>query len=105
MVRAVLFSVALSGFLIYGIFRLQAIYEEGLPERVVRIDIYTDRIAYRTSSYLTPSQLEIGIKAAKEPPEVVALHDCSRMQDFESVVDVLRSQGFTSFKVELPSDC
>ena len=100
-----MFSVALSGFLIYGIFRLQSVYEERMPELVVRIDIYADRIAYRTGSYETPSQFEIGIKAAREPPEVVVLHECARMNEFETVVDILRSEGFKSFKVELPPDC
>lgn len=105
MLKAILFSVALSALLIYGMLRLQTIYEARQPERVVRIDIHPDRITYRTGSYATASLLAIGIKAAGEPPEIVALHSCERMADLEAVVDLLREQDYMSFAVELPTDC
>jgi len=105
MMRGVLYSVALCGLLIYVVFELQSIYERSLPERVVRIDVYADRIAYRTSSYATPSLLAIGIKAAREAPRKLVLHDCARMGDFETVIGIVREQGHRSFDVELPEDC
>ncbi|HEY5665130.1 MAG TPA: hypothetical protein VIV64_00300 [Gammaproteobacteria bacterium] len=105
MVRSVLFSVALSAILVFTVLRLHAVYQEGLALRVTRVDIYPDRISYRTNHYPTPSLLGIGLKAANDPPELVALHDCSRMQDFEAVIDLMREQGYTDFDVELPEGC
>jgi hypothetical protein len=105
MIRSVLFSVALSGILIFTVFRLHAVYQEGLALRVTRIDIYPDRITYRTNHYPTPSLLRIGLKAANDPPELIALHDCTRMDDFEAVIDLMREQGYTDFDIDLPDDC
>ena len=105
MVRSVLFSVALSALLVYGVLRMQAVYEQGLAERVTRVDIYADRITYRLSQYQTPSLLRIGLMAAKDPPRKVALHDCSRMDDFEVVIDIVRGEGYTEFDIELPDAC
>lgn len=105
MVRAVLFSVALSAILIYAVLRVQSVYQQSLPERVTRIDIYADRIGYRNNIYSTPSLLAIGLKAANDPPKVLALHVCARQDDLEMVVEVLREQGYLSFEVELPDTC
>jgi len=105
MVRAVLFSVALSALLIYSVLRVQSAYERAQPLRVTRIDIYSDRITYRNNKYPTPSLLAIGLKAANDPPKLLALHDCARLEDFEAIVDIVRDQGFLSFKVELPEGC
>jgi len=105
MIRGVMFSLALSLLLLFAVFRLQAVYLEGLPERVTRVDIYADRIAYRTGSYQTQTQFAIGLKAAQDPPRKIALHDCSRMAILEGVIDILREQDMSSFEIELPDDC
>jgi hypothetical protein len=105
MVRQVMFSVALSAIMIYAILRMQSVYEATLTERVTRVDIFSDRITYRTSQYSSPSLLAIGIKAAQDPPEKLALHDCDRMDDFEAVLDALRDQGYTDLEIELPEGC
>ena len=105
MIRSVLFSVALSALLIYGVLRLHSVYEQGLAGRVTRVDVYAGQITYRTNRYPTPSLLRIGLKAAQDPPRKVALHDCSRMSDFEAVIDVIREQGYTEFEIELPDAC
>ena len=105
MIRSVLASFVLSVALIVVVYRVSSIYEERMPERITRIDIHHDRIAYRLSSYATPSMLAIGLEAAKDPPRVLALHDCARLPDFESIVLILREQGYTSFDVVLPADC
>jgi hypothetical protein len=105
MIRGVLFSVVLSGILIFVVVRMSALYEEALPERVTRVDIYSDRITYRTNSYASPSLLAIGLKAAHDAPEKLALHDCSRMEEFETVIGILREQGYSSLDIELPDDC
>ena len=105
MIRNVMFSVVLSGLMIYAVVRMVAVYQEGVPERITRIDIYADRISYRTSNYATPSLLSVGLQAAQDPPKKLALHDCSRMDDFEAVVGVLREQGYINIDIELPDDC
>lgn len=105
MIRSVLFSVALSAILIYAVLRMQAVYEATLAERVTRIDVFADRITYRMSHYSTPTLLGIGLKAANDPPEKLALHDCSRMGVFEAVIDEVREQGYTRFEIELPDAC
>jgi hypothetical protein len=105
MIRGVLFSVALSGLLIYGVYRMVDMYQDATPARVTRVDIYSDHIAYRTSNYPTPSRFAIGLQAANDPPRKLSLHDCARMDTFEAVVEILRKQGFTSFDIELPDDC
>ena len=105
MIRGVLFSLALSLLLIYAVLRLQSVYVEGIPERVTRVDIYSDRITYRTGTYYSATQLAIGLKAAQDPPQALALHHCGQNDELESVIDVLREQGFTSFEIELPEDC
>jgi hypothetical protein len=105
MIRSVLMSVALLAILMFTVFRLHGVYLEGLAQRVTRVDIYPDRIAYRTNRYPTPSLLAIGLKAANDPPELLALHDCGRMDDFEAVIDLMRELGYTDFEVELPESC
>jgi hypothetical protein len=105
MVKRVLISVALSAILIMVVFRVASLYQEGQPERVTRIDIYADRITYRTGTYSTPTQLKIGLEAAKDPPRKVALHDCASMDDFEAVIAMLRELDYRSFDIELPDDC
>ena len=105
MIRSVLFSVALSAILIFTVLRLHAVYQDGLALRVTRIDVYSDRISYRTSHYPTPSLLRIGLKAANDPPRLIALHDCSRMDTFEAVIDLMREEGYTQFDVDLPENC
>ena len=89
----------------YAVFRMQFVYEAGMPERVTRVDIFADRITYRTSHYSTPRLLEIGIKAANDPPKKLALHDCARMDEFEQVLDSLRELGYASLEIELPDNC
>jgi hypothetical protein len=105
MIRTVFISVALLAILIFAILRMQSVYEEGLPERVLSIDIYNNEIVFRTRSYETLSALAIGVRASTDKPEKVILHDCARIEDFESVVELLRAQGQTQFDVELPDDC
>ena len=105
MVRAVLFSVALSAILIYAVLRVQTVYEESLPERVTQIEIYSDRIVYRNNFYANPSLLAIGLRTANDPPRKVILHDCARRDDLQSIIDTLRNQGFLSFSIELPDAC
>jgi hypothetical protein len=105
MVRGVLFSVALSALLIYGLFRMVDMYQRVTPELIVRVDIYGDRITYRTNAYATPSLFAIGLKAAREPPRRIELHDCSQREVFEAVIDIVRSEGYSSFEIALPPDC
>lgn len=105
MIRGVLFSLALSVLLIYAVLRLQSVYVEGIPERVTRVDVYADHITYRTGTYYSATQLAIGLKAAQDPPQVLALHDCGQNEALESVIEVLREQGLTNFEIELPEDC
>lgn len=105
MVRGVLFSLVLSGLLVYAIFRMDDLYQQATPERITRVDIYDKEIAYRTSTYASASLLRIGLQAAQDPPKMVGLHDCSRTETFEEVVDVLRELGYGSFEVEWPEDC
>lgn len=105
MIRSVLISVILSAILIFAVLRMHSVYERGLPEPVAGIDIYDDRITYRTGVYTTLSQLQIGLKATIDRPERVKLHDCARIDDFEVVVDMLRAHGQTQFEVELPRGC
>jgi hypothetical protein len=105
MIRSVLMSVVLLAALIYTVLRLHAVYEQGLASRVTSIDIYADRITYRTSRYPTPSLLAIGLKAANDPPQKIVLHDCEREQDFEAVIDIVREQGYRNFEIELPDAC
>jgi hypothetical protein len=76
------------------------------PEvRVTRIDIYTDRIEYRTGRYPSVAALAIGLKAARDEPRIVELHDCGRRGELEAVVDILRERGQASFSIVLPEDC
>ena len=106
MIRSVLFSVALSALLIYAIFRLQSAYEQRLAfNRITTIDIYADRITYRTNVYSTTSLLANGLKAVHDPPKKVKLHVCSRMDDLEAVIDVVRAEGYMDFEVDLPEGC
>jgi hypothetical protein len=105
MIRSVLFSVALSVVLIFTVLRLHDVYLDALAQRVTRVDIYSDHISYRTNHYPTPSLLRIGLKAAHDPPKLIALHDCSRMDDFEAVIDVMREEGYKEFDIELPEGC
>lgn len=105
MIRGVLASVVLSGILIFAVYRVADLYDQGAEQRLTRIDIWTDRITYRTSQYATPSLLAIGLKAAGDPPRVLALHDCRRMDEFVVVVDIVREQGYSRFDIELPEDC
>lgn len=92
----VLLSLAVSG--------CDAFFPEP-EERVTRIDIYGDRIAYRTRVYETTSALAIGLKAVNDPPRLVELHDCARMDVFEDVVDLIRESGEYDFTAALPEDC
>lgn len=104
MVRSVLFSVLLSAFLIYGVLRLHSVYEDGLAARVTSIDIYSEQIQYRTNQYPTVSRLRIGLLASNDPPEVLVLHDCSRMDEFEAVLEMVREEGYTEIDIDL-SEC
>jgi len=105
MMRSVLISLLLSALMIFVVLRIAALLETAGPERVTRIDIYSDTITYRTSRYPTPSLLAIGLKAANDPPRLVAVHDCERMEVLEAVLQVIRDHGYTSFEVELPDNC
>lgn len=105
MIRGVLVSVVLLGMLLYAVTRLVGMFENALPDRVTRIDIFDDQITYRTNSYPTVSMLAVGLKAAKDPPRVLGLHDCSRMEDFRAIIDLLRDEGFGNFEIELPENC
>jgi hypothetical protein len=105
MVRGVMFSVALSMLLIFAVFRLQSVYLEGLPPRVTRVDIETARIAYRTGQYQTATQFAIALKAAQDPPRIVILHDCRRIDVLEQIIDVLRDQEIKRFEIEMPEGC
>jgi hypothetical protein len=105
MIRSVLISLVLSALLIFVVLRVAALFETAAPERVTRIDIYSDTITYRMSRYPTPSRLAIGLKAVNDPPRLLAVHDCERMEVLEAVLQVVREQGYTSFEVQLPDDC
>jgi len=105
MIRSVLFSVVLSAVLIYTVLRMHSVYEDGLASRVTSIDVHADRISYRTTQYPSVSRLRIGLLATNDPPEKIVLHDCSRMAEFEAVIDLVREQGHTDFEVDLPDSC
>lgn len=105
MVRGVMYSVALSLLLIYGVYRLQDVYHESLAQQPVRVDIYEKYIAYRNNHFTTPGHLGIGIKATQEPPEAIIVHDCNGMKMLADVLTVLREQGITTVDVELPENC
>lgn len=105
MTRSILFSVALSALLIYGVLRLQSVYEAGLNTGITRVDIYSDRIDYRTNHYPTARLFGIGLQAAKVPPDMITLHDCLRMAEFEAVLDQVRDQGYSGYDISLPDDC
>ena len=98
-------SVVLLGLLLYAVTRLVAMFQGALPEPETRIDIYSDRLTYRTNSYETTSRLAVGLKAVGEPPQTVGLHDCARMADLQIVVGLLRELDFTRYQIELPDDC
>ena len=74
-------------------------------ERVTRVDIYADRIEYRTGRYPSISALAIGLRVGRDEPRVVELHVCTRQADLEAVVDLLRARGQASFAVVLPQGC
>jgi len=105
MIRGVLVSVVLSGVLIFAVTRIAELYDQGASDRLTRIDIFSDRIVYRTRHYPTPSRLAIGLKAERDPPRVLALHDCERMNTFAEVLEILREQGYSTFDIELPDAC
>jgi hypothetical protein len=105
MIRSVLFSVLLSAVLIYAVLRLHSSYEDVLASQVTSIDVYSDRISYRTNQYPTVSRLRIGLLASNDPPRKVALHDCARLTEFEAVLDLVREQGYTEFEIDLPDSC
>lgn len=105
MMRGVLFSVALSALLIYAVYRMVDMYEAALPERATRVDIHPDHITYRGNEYPSTSLFAVGLKAIHDPPKYLGLHDCSHMDTLETVVEILRAEGYTSFEIELPADC
>jgi hypothetical protein len=105
MIRSVLLSVVLLAVLLYAITRLVAMLQGAMPERVTRIDVYADRITYRAHTYETTSQLAVGLKAAGDPPQKLAVHDCARMDELAVILDLLRRQGMSNVDVELPDDC
>ena len=105
MIRSVLLSVLLLAVLLYAVTRLVAMMQGAMPERVTRIDVYADRITYRTNTYETTSQLAVGLKAAGDPPHKLAIHDCGRMDDLAVILNLLRQQGMSNVDIELPDDC
>ena len=105
MTRSVFFSLALSALLIYAVIRMVDLFERATPMPLTRVDVYADHIDYRTSRYPTPSRFAIGLKAVREPPAVLGLHDCASMDRFEAVLQILREEGYSSFAIELPEDC
>jgi hypothetical protein len=100
-----MFSVALSLLLIFAVYRLQSVYMEGLPPRVTRVDIEAERILYRTGSYKTPTQFAIALKAAQDPPRMLVLHDCRRIDVLGQIIEILRSQSIKRFEVEMAESC
>jgi len=103
--RTLLISVALLGLMAFMMVRWESFYTAAQPPLVTRIDIYSDRMTYRTGVYATTTALDIGLKAANDPPEVVELHDCARRSDLEAVLDLLRAQGTFRFDIVLPESC
>lgn len=105
MIRMVLISVALLAMTAYLMFRVERIYTESQPPRVTRVDVYADRLTYRTGIYETPSTLAIGLKAANDPPRLVEVHGCDAVHRLASVLDVVRANGAADFEIVLPEGC
>ena len=105
MTRTLFISIALLGILAFLIMRWESFYNAAQPPIVTRVDIYTDRVTYRTGVYATTTALAIGLKAANDPPEVVELHDCTGRDQLEAVLDLLREQGTYRFDIVLPDHC
>jgi hypothetical protein len=72
---------------------------------VTRVDIYEDRLEYRARRYETTTALAIGMKAARDAPRIIELHDCARLSDLEAVLDLVRTLGQENLSIVLPEDC
>ena len=83
------------------VFRRDQVFPRPQPI-VPRVDIYSDRITYRTRSYETATGLAIGLKAANEPPSLIELHDCNQFELFEDTIDVVRADGDYQFELVMP---
>jgi hypothetical protein len=105
MIRMVLISVTLLALIAYLMVRMVTIYNDAQPPRVTRVDVYADRLTYRTGIYETTSMLSIGLKAAKDPPRLLEVHGCEAVDRLPSVLDVLRENGAADFEIVLPDDC
>jgi hypothetical protein len=105
MTRALLISVVCLGMLVYFLLRLESSYYDAQPPIVTRIDVYADRITYRTGVYQSISALSIGLKAARDPPAVIALHDCDGFERLQAVIQAVRAEVPGDFEIALPEDC
>ena len=105
MTRTMLVSLALLGLVVFLMFRWDAIYNSAQPPIVTRIDIYPDRLTYRTGVYQSVSALAIGLKAANDPPRLIELHDCDGTDRLGEVLDIVRANGDFEFEIVLPEDC
>ena len=105
MFRMVFVSVILLGILTFLLVRIEGIYSASQPARVSRIDIYTDRLTYRTGVYETHRTLDIGLKAASDPPKLIEVHDCAAVGRLAAVIEVVRENGADEFEIVLPTAC
>lgn len=105
MTRMILVSVALLGMTCYFIFRWQAMVTAAQPPMLTRVDIYEDRLEYRSGIYASASTLAIALKANNLLPQVVAVRDCAAVSRLPEVLEVVRLAGAADFQIELPQDC
>jgi hypothetical protein len=71
----------------------------------VRLDVYADRFVYRDKTYRSASALAIGLKAARQPPEAIEVHDCAALEQLQQVLGVVRAEGRLQAEVILPEQC
>ena len=105
MIRRMLMAVALLGLMVVLLLRWIDVYTSSQPVPVTRVDVYADRITYRNRVYETPTLLAIGLKAASDPPRLIALHDCDSLEQLQWVIDVVRAEGQYEFEMLLPQNC
>jgi hypothetical protein len=91
--------------LVFFLLRLESSYMESQPPIVTRIDIFADRYTYRTGVYQSISALTIGLKAARDPPALIAVRDCDAYSRLAEVLDAVRAEAPGDFEISLPDDC
>lgn len=71
----------------------------------VRLDVYADRFVYRDKTYRSVTALAVGLKAARQPPEAIEVHDCEALEQLQPVLGAVRAQGPLQAEIVLPEQC